>query len=486
MTQSNILDQTKIFYSSVVGFEMEFYSEMPRKEIAKELGRILRKNIVVGDVYHSDLVVAPDTFKLEPDFSGGSKMNELITSPMPYQESVAVATKILAWIRENGWTDEKCALHANISFDKMKIDLKWPIESVNRLKFILGFDEEMIYDKFPNRRQSIYARSINKIFPINKFVFSDADDYVQVSEENYELPNEKYYGINFSKLSKGYFEIRYMGGRNYEKKTLDIMNILNYIILFTYNTLQSNYAYTDKEIARLQRIMKDHKKVVTSFSDFESFQSNYPKINLSVDLKSAQEILKTFYPVLREQIFNLIVRCGFTGGYINYDADVSRYQIKNATMMSAFPLQGFEVINSKIRGNVLECHLYACDIRNSHIVDCVLHGDNEVKDSKVINTPAYQGNVLERCYIDNKKHLINCQVIGGIIRSGDIGQNAQISKTTEVIQAQGYGKEGGKGGVKDKDFGAKSLSGSKDGPDKSTAPDMKQMPKGTREFSWKL
>jgi len=486
MMQSNILEQTAILYSAVVGFEFEFYSERPRKEIAKELGRILRKEIVVGEVYHSDLVIAPDAFKLEPDFSGGTKMNELITCPMGYQEAVAVATKILTWIREFGWTDEKCALHANISFDKMKIDLKWPLESINRLKFVLGFDEELIYEKFPNRRQSIYARSINKIFPINKFVFNDAADYVQVSEENYELPNEKYYGINFSKLSKGYFEIRYMGGRNYEKKLFDVINILNYIILFTYNTLQSNYAYTDREIAQLQRIMKEHKKVVTSFSDLESFQTNYPKMNISVDLKSDQQILKTFYPVLREQIFDLIVRCGFKGGYVNYDSDVSRYQIKDATILSAFPLQGFEVINSKIRGNVIECHLYACDIRNSHIVDSVLHLDNEVRDSKVINTPAYQGNLLERCYIDNKKHLINCRVEGGIIRSGDIGKAAQISKSTEVIQAQGYDKNGGKGGVKDKDFGAKSLAGHKDAPDKSTAPTVNQKPKGYKEFTWKL
>ena len=483
MMQSSILEQAQILYSAIVGMEYEFYSEKPRKEIVKELGRILRKNIIVGEVYHSDVVVAPDTFKLEPDFSGGSKMNELITSPMPYQEAIAINSKILTYIRENGWTDEKCALHANISFDKMKIDLKWPMEAINRLKFVLSFDEEMVYEKFPNRRQSIYARSINKIFPINKFVFSDLDDYVQVAEENYELPNEKYYGLNFSKLSKGYMEIRYMGGRNYERKTFDMVNILNYIILFTYNTLQSNYSYTDVEIARLQRIMKDHKKVVTSFSDLESFQSNYPKMNLSVDLKNDQQILQTFYPVLREQIFNLIVRCGFKGGYVNYDSDVSRYQIKDATILSAFPLQGFEVINSKIRGNITDCHLYACDIRNSHIVDCILHADNEVKDSKVINSPAYQGNVLERCYIDNKKHLINCRVEGGIIRSGDIGQSAQISKSTEIIQAQGYGKEGGKGGVKD---GYGKDAGRKDAPDKSSAPEINQRPKGTKEFSWKL
>lgn len=469
--RNTILEQSKILHSAVVGMEFEFYSEKPRKQIALELGRIVHKKIKVGNVYHSDTPVGPGEWKLEPDFSGGTKMNELITDPMPYSEAVACAMKVLTYIRENGWTDEKCALHANLSFDKMKTHLKWPIETLNRLKFVLAFDEEYVYERFPNRKTSIYARSINQIVPVNKFMFSD--QFVEVMEENYELPNEKYFGINFSKLSKGYFEIRYMGGRNYEKKSYDVISIIDYVILFTHNALQSNYSYTDEEFMRLKRIMREHKKVVTSFSDLESFKTNFPRINLSVDLKYDMEVLKTYYPHLREQLFDLIIRCGFKSGYINYDADISRFQIKNANITAAFPLKGFEVINSKIRGNIIDCHLYACDIRNSHVVDSILHIDNEVKDSKVINTPIFQGNTLERCYIDNKNHVINGKIIDGIIRSGDIGKGAKISKGTEVITAQGYDKEGGKGGVKGgfKDMGAKDLMGFKDAPDKSTAPD---------------
>jgi hypothetical protein len=469
MMQNSILEQTRILYSAVLGFEFEFYSERPRKELAKELGRIVGKKIQVGEVYHSETTVGPGEWKIEPDFSGGTKMNELITNPMPYQEAVACLAKVTTYIRENGWTDEKCALHANLSFDRMKIKPKWPMEAVNRLKFALAYDEEYVYEKFPNRRSSIYARPINKIFPVNKFMFGD--NFLEVMEENYELPNEKYYGINFGKLSKGYFEIRYMGGRGYEKKLYDIMSILDYTIIFTYNVLQTNFSYTAEEFSRLKALMRSHKKVVSSFSDLDSFMVNFPRVVLTVDLKSDREVLKTFYPHLRDRIFDLIVRCGFKSGYINYDADASKYQLKGANLTEAFPLKGFEVIDSKVKGNVIDCELYNCEVRNSHVVDSVLHTGNNVKDSKVINTPAFQGNTLERCYIDNKKHIINCEVVDGIIRSGDIGKGAKISKGTEVIQAQGYDKEGGKGGVKDR--GAKDLAGRKDAPDKSTAPSAK-------------
>ena len=308
---SNI-SQQNILSSLCLGFEFEFYSNKARKAVAKEIGQAVNKKIVVGEMYHSDTEIIPGQWKIEPDFSGGTKMNELITDPMGYYESMAVLPKILSWIRDNGWTDEKCAVHLNISFNKFKIDMRQNLEGINKLKFVLGFDEDFIYSKFPKRKNSIYARSINSIFPINKFVFSDNVDLIY--PENYELPNEKYYGVNFSKLSNGYVEIRYAGGRNYEKKGYDLVDIINYVGLFCYDTLQNNNTYTDSEVSKLRNAMREHKKVVSSFSDLESYLINYPNLNLMVDLKTNVEVLKTFYPALREKIFDLIIRCGIRKG----------------------------------------------------------------------------------------------------------------------------------------------------------------------------
>lgn len=426
------ISEHKILNGLVIGFEFEFFSNLSRKEISKMLGPVIKKKIIVGEVYHSETPLGPNEFKIEPDFSGGVRMNELITSPMPYFEAISVLTKVLGWIRENGWTDEKCALHINMSFDEFKIDLKNKIQFVNKLKFILGFDEQFIYDRFPKRKNSMYARSISQILPINTFVFND--NITHIHKENYKLPSDKYYGINFSKLSKGYFEVRYCGGRGYEKKAHDLLQIINYIGTFTYGVLQDNNTYTDAELSRLKSVIVDHKKVVSSFSDTEAFFYNYPNIKLFVDLKGDIQVIKTFYSSLREKLFDLIVNCGMRQGILNYDADVGKYQLKDAIIQKGFDIKELEIFDSKLQGNVLGCDLFRCVITNAHVADSNLYSGNIVTKSKIINTPFHAYNEAHNCYIDNKKRIINGKVEGGIIRSGEIGPLAAISKSTEVIE----------------------------------------------------
>ena len=45
----------------------------------------------------------------------------------------------------------------------------------------------------------------------------------------------------------------------------------------------------------------------------------------------------------------------------------------------------------------------------------------------------YFTNTVHDTYIDNKDKEINCEVFGGIIRSGFIGKLASISPETEVV-----------------------------------------------------
>jgi hypothetical protein len=144
-------------------------SSFTRDEIADKIGEDLGKKVKVFRKYHSKFSPTRDIFKLEPDFSGGLKMVELITGPMDYFEAIPVLIRILKWIDENGYTTEKSALQFGL-FDRLKYPSLVDFKELNPLKFVLGFDEEFIWNRFPERRGSLYAKSIKRISPSNKFI----------------------------------------------------------------------------------------------------------------------------------------------------------------------------------------------------------------------------------------------------------------------------------------------------------------------------
>jgi len=158
------------FYSAKLGFEFEFYSNLNRNEIAYDLGKVLGKKVLVFKKYHSNFKPTKDIFKLEPDYSGGSKMVEFITGPLPYFEAIVILIKTLKWIDENGYTDKKCAFQFGMDIDTSIYPDVPPMSQMNILKFILGFDENVVYKRFPDRMGSLYAKSIKRIVPSNKFV----------------------------------------------------------------------------------------------------------------------------------------------------------------------------------------------------------------------------------------------------------------------------------------------------------------------------
>ena len=233
----------EVLSSAKVGFEFELYSELSSKDVSRALSKALGKRVIVpisvkgfgkeekGN-YHSEIEPTSTLFKLERDFSGGKDMYELITGPMAYEDARIVLIKTLQWIKENGWTDSKSAIHLNVSFNEFKTKLKTPVSSLNALKFILGFDEEFVYSRFPNRRDSVYAKSIDNVYPVNRFIFYEKPENIDTAQ--YVLPSEKYYGVNFLKLPKNYLELRYLGGESYENKSSKILERL-FILLIKIN-----------------------------------------------------------------------------------------------------------------------------------------------------------------------------------------------------------------------------------------------------------
>lgn len=429
---NSYFDKSQALNSSVIGFEFEFFSDMVRGRIVESLSRLLGKKIILSNKYHSKVPVNQNTFKLEPDYSGGSKMNELITGPLPYSEAVPVLIKVLHWIQENGWTTDTCAFQFSISFDKFDRTIK-RMEELDKLKFILGIDEGLIYSKFGNRTNNVYAKSVKRVVPVNRF--SVLENITTIDPKMFKIPDEKYYGANFTKIPKGYIEIRYLGGRGYEKKIQAIREVMDYIILFIHDMQTGKIGYSKDDVENLQKMMKDYSKVVRSFSDPESFFMNFPDFHLMVDLKGFDENIKTYFPFIREKVFDIIVEGNVRSAFFNYDTTSGRFQLKAAKVKDAIFLKDLDLFDCKIRGSkILNCQLYGCEVKNSEIYDSVIVNSNKVYESKVQQTSADYGNLLENCYIDSPTKKIDCSVKGGVIRKADLGRNADVSKETEKVK----------------------------------------------------
>ncbi len=437
------------FYSTKLGFEFEFYSNLNRNEIVAQLGKVLGKKVLLFKKYHSSFKPTKDIFKLEPDYSGGSKMVEFITGPLPYFEAIVILIKTLKWINENGYTNKKCAFQFGLSVDTSIYPDVPPMNQLNTLKYILGFNENFIYKRFPERSGSLYAKSIKRIVPVNKFV--DPTNVSFIDKNLFEVPLEKNMGINFLKLPEGYFEVRYLGGKDYQKRYTALKEVIDYIITYTVGVLRFNNGFTENDLKVLRMFLNDIYKSASTFIDPETFQKNYPHMNIMVDLRSDPQILRSFFITIREVLYDLIVENNIKEGIINYDSSLGKFQLKDVKTTRAYLLNDYDILEGEISGNILNCRMFTCKLNDCTIEECDLITNNEINRSKIMLSDLYFTNKVHDSYIDNKNKEINCEVFGGIIRSGFIGKLASISPETEVVNDAEDDKKL-KGSLKKKQF----------------------------------
>jgi hypothetical protein len=429
--------EEQLLSASKIGFEFEFLIKMDPVEAAQSLSDALNVRVLVPmnvDAlnkpkvkYHTPVEPTSDIFKLESDYSGGKECHELITGPMPYNFARTIMVKVFKWITANGWTTDRCSVHANISFDNNKIKTLIDMEHLNVLKFCLNFDEKRIYKEFPNRINSIYANSIKNIITNNIF-------YTNPASFQMKVPEEKYYGVNFQKAPKGYLEFRYIGCKDYEKRTQIILDLVDYFITYTYTILQ-HPDLSSGDTEKMKDIIKKNKLYLDIYKDPMLISKNFPELYLMVDLKSEDENIKTYWPHIKDRMMDLMIRGGVTKGNINYDTDNGKIQVKDAKF-NFCNITGFELINCTGYGYIFDSSLTNCNFTQVILNDCNVLMGNHLKSSKIHNCNVNTDNVCEDCYIENERnYTVSCKVIGGIFRKGTMGKGIDISKETSVIDS---------------------------------------------------
>lgn len=414
---------------AVIGFEFEFF--MKNLSFYKTL-EILNKELDPVRVhgfrqYHSDFKVDSKNFKIEPDLSGGSNMVELITGPLPYNDAKYYLIKILKFIQDLGYTNDKCSIHFNLSFN----DEEKNLNDLNILKLILNTDEDEVYRYYPSRKDNIYAKSVKKIIPYKEFDFFNIP--IESVKNMIRLPNDKYYGINFTNITNPKetqrVEYRYIGGRDYEKNIGNVVYFLDRFILDTYGSVDSPFNISDSR--KLEDYLDRNISKLKSFSKYENFLIEYPNITLQIDQSSTYELVNSYFIRFYRKIWDILDSCEEIGDcIINYTTKQQTLEIVDSNIKLIGGIKNVDLISCNITGGMIEgCQIYSSEIVNAHISKSKID-NSSVKGSKVITTRV-ETSKLENCYFEGG--VLNSDMVGGVWRSGELGPFASISPETKIV-----------------------------------------------------
>lgn len=426
----SILDKDfRVYNNYNIGFEFEFFSNYSYEKTIELLNLELYPiKVYPQSRYHSGFETSKTKFKIEPDFSGGHKMVELITHWFPYYEARIILSKILLFIQKHGSTNEHSALQYTISKDDF---LAYNLTKEKVLKFILNFDENYIYDRFPERRNNIYAQSILKIIPDKDYIFdyNVLDNMVHAMK----LPTDKYHGVNFSKEDK--WEFRYIGGKDYQNKIVSVHEIIDYSIYEMERSFSGTWK--DSEVDKLRRIMTANTIKYKNFSDYDYITSNFPQVKIKVDKEDEYNIVKSFYSVFWQKIYNILKNFELIPEMIlNYDSNYKQMELVNAEIDVVFNITDINIINCTIRNGVLtRCHLLKSDIENSHINLTKIH-DSCIRNSKLIRCSTdFESEIYDSFF---SRGVLKCQIEGSIVRNSKIFDKEETKKSNDLGRRKKY------------------------------------------------
>lgn len=421
------VNEYKILKNAIIGFEFEFYSNMSYYKTLELLNIQLAPARTKG---HKNLNYDVNTkeadFCLVPDASLGMNGCELVTSPMNYYDAKYYLIKIMKFIQTYGRTTDKSGLHINISFND---ESGKNIQNLNILKHILTTNEDDIYRAFPMRKNNIYAKSIKKIIPFKQYDFSNTS--IDSIKNTFRLPSEKYFGINFLHIATNSprLEYRYIGGKDYEKKTGDIVELMDKFIIDTYNNINASFDQKDED--DLFQYLDKNINLYKNFQTYDTFLVEYPDIKIQVDQSSVYEVVSAYYNRIYNKLFTLLEGTdGLNECIINYFTQGQRIEVIDAKFKSVLNLNNFDFINCEINDGIFSNSSFiGCDVKNVQLTKCKVD-ESDVAASKVLMTNVTDSTITD-CFFQGGV-LKYSTMEGGVFRSGKVDES-NISPSTKIV-----------------------------------------------------
>jgi hypothetical protein len=411
-----------------IGWEFEFYSKINYPLTLEVFNRELAQfgvKVWGFKQYHSSFEVDENNFKLEPDLSGGFNLCELVTGHTSYSTARMLFSKIMKVLQEISYTTDRCGLHINISFPQ---ESGKNLDNLNIIKMVLNMDESRVYANFPDRKDNVYAKSIKSIIPFKDYDYTNSS--VNILNNSLQLPNTKYYGINFGVMSSGRLEFRYIGGEDYQMKVNEILDMADYFAMLTWNSIGEFLNST--ETTALKRYLDENIRKYKSLNKLENFMSQFPTVEIQIDKQNDFEMVNAYYNFLYEDIYQLVnFSKGLSNCVINYDTETKIVEIVGAEIEFLGAVSALDFIDCKlITADFTSCNLVQCEVESSILVETALY-DTVAKESKLLGCKVDEYSEIVDCYFTDG--YINGQMTGGVFRSGKIGELGRISEETKIL-----------------------------------------------------
>jgi len=417
---------SEVFNNTNIGFIFEFYSTKDPQFIVEDLSKLISKSILLTN-HHN---IFPDYSKavLVKEYDSKKSRYSLHLAQQDYNSILQSVALINEWISSYGETKLDTILKTNISFDK-NLHCLYSISDMNVINLILKFDENFVYKRFPDQKDSPYTLSIKKIRPFNGD--SQIRNLANESQKLY-IPKDNYYGISFKDQSYGILEFNYIGGKDYQTKQAEINELIEYYVIKTYQSINEE-EHDQFELNEMKRITKDFQKIQESFFDVNYFIENYKDIKVYVDMRNEYQTLKTFWPNMRNKIFEVMSNSNIEKGEINYDSQLGRFQIRNANINTML-LKDVDIVKCNVKGVLENCNLWNTKIDRSRLYNIRLLFNNSLKDSYAICLSVPNSdNILKDSYIKNNEEIINCKVEDCTILFANMSNNSKINDGCTII-----------------------------------------------------
>jgi uncharacterized protein YozE (UPF0346 family) len=209
---------------------------------------------------------------------------------------------------------------------------------------------------------------------------------INVVKNNIRLPNDKYYGINFTHINNKEnqrLEFRYIGGKDFEKNLGQLIYFMERFIINTFDSIDADF--NSEDVDKLEEFLEENISSFKNLAKYDNFIVDFPTVQIQIDQNNNYDIVSTYYDKIYPKLFNLVDSTDdISECIVNYVATTQTIELVDARLKTSSTLKGYDLINCDVEGVFDDCFFVGTQIKNSQLLKSKLQ-NSEVENSKILN-----------------------------------------------------------------------------------------------------